>query len=47
MREDRNTQSCEYTIIYQDELYIASITHDEILHTLQDKLKINIYLQDK
>ena len=47
MRETHNTQSCEYIIIYQDELYIASITPEDILHTLQDKYKINIYLQDK
>ena len=36
-----------YIIICQDGLYIASITPEEILHTLQDKNKINIYLQDK
>ena len=43
MRENHNIQSCEYIIIYHDELYIG----EEILHTLQDKYKINIYLQDK
>ena len=47
MRENHNIQSCEYIIIYHDELYIVSITPEEILHTLQDKYKINIYLQDK
>ena len=47
MRETHNTQSCEYIIIYQDDLYIASQTPEEILHTLQDKYKINIYLQDE
>ena len=47
MRENHNTQSCEYILIYHDESYIASITPEEILHTLQDKYKINIYLQDK
>ena len=47
MRENHNTQPCEYIIIYHDELYIASITPEDILHTLKDKYKINIYLQDK
>ena len=47
MRENHNTQSSEYIIIYHDELYIASITPEEILHTLQDKYKIIIYLQDE
>ena len=47
MRENHNTQSCEYIITCHDELYIASITPEEILLTLQDKNKINICLQDK
>ena len=47
MRENHYTQSCEYIIICQDGLYIASTTPEEILHMLQDKYKINIYLQDK
>ena len=47
MRENHNTQSYAYIIIYHDELYIASITPEDILHTLQDKYKITIYLQDK
>ena len=47
MRENHNTQSSEYIIIYEDELYIVSITPEEILHLLKDKCKINIYLQDK
>ena len=47
MRENHNTQSCQYIIIYHDELYIASTTPEDILHTLQDKYKINIHLQDK
>ena len=46
-RENQNTKSCEYIIIYHDELYIASTTPAEILHPLQDKYKINIYLQNK
>ena len=44
---NHNTKSSEYIIICQDEFYIVSTTPDEILHTLKDKYKINIYLQDK
>ena len=42
-----HTKSCEYigVIIYHDELYIVSTTPQEILHMLQDKYKINIYLE--
>ena len=47
MKENHNIQSCEYIIIWQDGLYIASTTPEQILHTLKDKYKINIYLQDK
>ena len=47
MRENHNTQSCEYTIICQNGLYIVSTIPEEILHMLKDKYKINIYLQDK
>ena len=47
MRENHNTQSSEYIIICQDGLFIVTTTHDEILHMLNDKYKINIYLQDK
>ena len=47
MRENHNSQPSEYNIIYEDELYIVSTTPEEILHMLQDKYKINIYLQDK
>ena len=47
MRENHNTQSCEYIIICQDGLYILSTTPEGILHMLNDKYKINIYLQDK
>ena len=46
MKENHTTQSCEYIIIYQDGLYIASTTPEEILHMLKDKYKINIYIQD-
>ena len=47
MKENHNTQSCEYIIICEDGLYIVSTTCEEILHMLKDKYKINIYLQDK
>ena len=47
MREHQNIQSCEYIIIYHDDLYIASHTPEDVLHTLQDKNKINIYLNDE
>ena len=40
MRENHKTESCKYIIIYQDELYIASTTLEEILHIVQDKHKI-------
>ena len=42
MRENHKTKSCECRIIYQNELYIASTTLEEILHILQDKYKIKI-----
>ena len=45
MRENHKTKSCEYIIIYHDELYIASTTPQEILNMLHDKYKINIYVQ--
>ena len=47
MKENHNTQSCEYIIICQDGLYIVSTTPMKILHMLKDKYKINLYLQDK
>ena len=47
MKENHNTQSCEYIIICQDGLYIVSTTPEEILHMSKDKYKINISLQDK
>ena len=37
IRENLNTKSSEYIIISQDDLYIASITPEEIFHILQDK----------
>ena len=45
MRENHKTTSSEYIFICQDDLYIASTTPEEILHMLQDKHKINIYLE--
>ena len=47
MRENHNTQYCEYIIICQDRLYIVSTRPEEILHMLKDKYKINVYLQHK
>ena len=46
MRENHITQSCKNIIICQDGLYIASTKPEDILHMLQDKHKINIYLQE-
>ena len=43
MRENHNTQSCEYIIICQDELHIVPTTSEEILHVFNDKYKINTY----
>ena len=37
MRENQKTKSCGYIILYQDELYIASTTLEQILHILKDK----------
>ena len=42
MRAKHNTKSCECIIIHQDELYIASITLQEILHIVKEKYKIKI-----
>ena len=42
MRENHKTKSCECIIIYQDELYIASSTLQEILHIAIYKYKIKI-----
>ena len=36
------TKSCEYIIIYHDELYIAFMTLEEIIHNFQNKYKIKI-----
>ena len=42
MRVNHKTKSCECIIIHQDELYIASITIQEIIQILKDKYKIKI-----
>ena len=42
MRENHKTKPCDYIIIYQDELYIASTMLEEILRIVQDKHKIKI-----
>ena len=49
MRVNHKTKSCEYIILHQDELYIASSTLQEILHIVKEKYKIknnpNNYLE--
>ena len=45
LRENHKTKSSEYIIIYHDESHIVSTIAQEILHMLQDKYKINIYLE--
>ena len=42
MRVNHMTKSREYGIIYNDELYIALTTFEEIIHITQDKYKIKI-----
>ena len=42
MRLNHKTKSCEYIIILQDELYIASNTLQEILHIVKENYKIKI-----
>ena len=50
IRENHNTQSCEYIIMCQNGLYIASTTPEEILHMLKTNTisifisKINIHM---
>ena len=46
MRVNHKTNSCEYIIIYQDELYIPSNTLQKILHIVKDKYKIKINPND-
>ena len=45
MRENIKRKASEYIIIYHDEIYIASTIPQESFHMLQDKYKINIYLE--
>ena len=42
MRVNHITKTCEYIIIYHDELYITLTTLGEILHITQEKYKIKI-----
>ena len=42
MRVNHITKSCAYIIIYNDELYIALTTFEEIIHFVKDKFKIKI-----
>ena len=42
MRENHKTKFCDYIIIYQDELYIASSTLEEIPHIVQGKYMIKV-----
>ena len=46
MKVNHKTKSCEYIILHQDELYIASSTIKEILHILKEKYKIKINSND-
>ena len=46
MRAKHNTKSCEYIILHQDELYIASSTLQEILHIVKEKYNIKINSND-
>ena len=46
MRVNHKTKSCECINIYQDELYIASSTLQEILHIAKEKYKIKINPND-
>ena len=42
MRVNHKTESCEYIIFHEDELYIASSTLQETLHIVKEKYKIEI-----
>ena len=46
MRANHKTKSCEYIIIHEDELYIASSTIQEILHIMKEEYKIKIISND-
>ena len=42
MRENLKTKSCEYIVVYLDDLYIASPKPEDIVNTLKTKYKMNI-----
>ena len=42
MRVNHITKSCEYIIIYNEKLYIALTTFEEIIHIVKEKYKIKI-----
>ena len=42
MRENLKTKCCEYIVVYQDDVYIASPTTEDILNILQNKHKVKI-----
>ena len=42
MMRENHIKSCEYIIIYNDELYIALTTFEEIIHIVKDKYKTKI-----
>ena len=42
MRENLETKCCEYIAVYQGDLYIASPTPEDIVHTLETKFNLNI-----
>ena len=42
MKENHITKSCEYIILYHDELCIALTTLEEIFHIIHDKYNIKI-----
>ena len=42
MRVNHKTKSCEYIILHQDELYIASNTLLKILHIVKEQIQIKI-----
>ena len=45
-RVNHKKKSCEYMIVHQDELYIASNTLQEILHIVKEKYNIKIISND-
>ena len=42
MRENLKTKCCEYIVVYQDDLHIASPTSEAVLNILQNQYKLNI-----